>query len=448
MIDIDGGDEDERGLSDAEIRELAQARELNYADRQEEPEPVVRGQVEEPEEDEEPAPRVPVGSERDDLAEEIAERNERRQSEQSREFDEDLSKMRNQIGAFADDDEGTEAPPDDEAPPSGGDQPAPRLAEDDMLVEVTVRGEKRLVPLGELKASAQKMEAADSYLADSRRIFDEARALREQIAQGKVVQPETPEQRAAAERGLTDEQKEARRSLINALTYGTEDEGAAALERFQQETEERAIQRLEARQQMKERRDIFLNRMNVAQQYISENMPDIAGNPAMLKVFGVNLTEGQKFLLAKFVENLPDHERARMARHNLTPDRIRSLTSPRKIMEVYADFAVKGYPVPNIDEVMVRAGQITRDEAGFTNRNPAQPGRGTTPADGQGRGNVRLSSDRMARKESLTPQPTRAGVGQGPSSQAEQRRGVSESDFHREAMAERMEQGYTLPRRR
>lgn len=436
--------EDERELTDYEAREAAEARALNYSAGNDEitndPAPAM-AEPEDAGEEEQPL-RVPVGSEADDIAEEIAERQAAQLEGVSREYDNDMSKLGNQIGSFADEAEPDGGEPVGDAP--SADSPPPQVALDDMLVEVNVRGERRLVPVAELRAQAQKVEAGDTYLSDARKILEDAKVLRDAVARGEA--PPTPQQHAEAEKTLTPELGEKRRSLFEAITYGTPEEVESAFQQFQAETEERAIQRLEQRQAFSQRKDAFLGRVQNAQAYISEQMPDLASNPGYVKAFAANLAEGQKFVLADFVEKLPPQHRARLAQHNVTPDLIRSLTSPKRIMETYSDFAIKGYKVPNIDEVMVMAGQITRRELGLSDH-PAQPGRGTTPASDPGRGRVQLSSDRMARKDQLTPQTTRASVGPGQSSQSEARRGVSESDFHKSAMNDLMESGYTIPRR-
>lgn len=449
MVD-GGGDDDERERL-AELRQVAEetetSRQLNFEQDaggdDAPPPPPPPG-----DDEEEVRPRIPVGADRDDLADQIAELQEARQAQESGEFDGDLSKTANTLGRFADED-GDEAPAG-EAPPAGQPpQEAPQdipavYADDNMLVKLTTRGVEEIVTVAEARRRGQIGPAGDSYVQDARKVLEEAKAIRDSISRGEA--PPTPEQIREGGKHLTPQQQEDRFDLFEKIAYGNKEEVNGAFEDFQQSTVEQAVAIIEAKRTMDENRNEWEVRKNTVVAWLDERMPDMAENNGYMRAFGSKLAEVQRDALVNFVENMPDGERERLARHSVTADRLRALTSPKKIMEAYHDFAVKGHRVPPIDEVMLFSAIKTREELKMPSP-PAQPGRGTTPADDPGRGPVQLSAERRARKEALTPQPARAGVGPGQSTQAA-RREVTESDFHSQAMADRMETGYVIPRRK
>jgi hypothetical protein len=94
------------------------------------------------------------------------------------------------------------------------------------LHRIKVNGRELELSTEELIARAQKVEAADQYIADAARIRREAEAL---------AQQQHTQQQAVTPRGPTPaELLEERRALVRAIQMGTEEEAMNALEKLQQ----------------------------------------------------------------------------------------------------------------------------------------------------------------------------------------------------------------------
>ena len=96
--------------------------------------------------------------------------------------------------------------------------------------KVKINGKERELTEAEVLARAQKVEAADSYLAEAARLRTEAeRRLAAAVQQQQQNTQPQPSQQDVAARLL-----EERRALVRAIQMGTEDEAMVAIDRLQQ----------------------------------------------------------------------------------------------------------------------------------------------------------------------------------------------------------------------
>ena len=86
------------------------------------------------------------------------------------------------------------------------------------MVEIVVYGEKKMVPLSEIKAAGirdmQKESAADERLSDAKELLKEVKALKSQPEEEEEVKGMTPKE------------------IAYAIQYGTEEEAATAIEQI------------------------------------------------------------------------------------------------------------------------------------------------------------------------------------------------------------------------
>lgn len=377
------------------------------------------------------------GSFDDDLAEKIAEELEASQTSESREFDGDASDDRNILGKIGE--AGEEGETGDPAAAagevtvteheSGGDNV------DDPLVEWTVRGKTEQIRLSELRAKAQMNEAADSYLNEAKTILKEAREFRDS-GERPAAKPDP---------AMSDAGKEARRKLHEVIAYGSEDEIEQAFSDFATDVTRRAVEETQAQLRQNARDQMIAADLESSQTEIRENFAPMLGNDAALESFKGTVANAQKEIMARLVEKLPAAQQEALARHKITPDGLRAMTSQKAIWGTYVNFLRRpGYNLPPMSQVL-------RGSAAYTVEGLKLPAgnreavRGDTHATESAGGRVRVSSDRQSRKEGITPNPTRASGGPGRSSAP---RRTSEESFHEEALAEMRDAGYRVPRRR
>lgn len=405
------------------------------------------------EDDDEPAPRreddrddgegepqrPKYGSPDEDMAEAIAAKQVEDHLGRSREYDDDPSRTGNFLGSFDDGE-------DDPQPAGEPQRQAAPLAEgEEQMVETIVRGQKVMRPLSEVIAAAQKNEAADSYIADARRMFDEAKAELTRIREGGA--PRTEAQHREAERGMTEEQREQYRNAHEVMTYGTPEEIDQFFAQRDRDLVERAKREIRGEEIVERRKQEFKASTERGRDYVEQNVPDLAGHQHLTDALMMNVTRAQREAMAIVVENLPDDQRQAFYRNNVTPDRLRAMTSPLKVAEAYRNFHLQGYTLPSMEHLFKVTADYTAERAGIQPRNadPARTGRPTTQGEGGNRGRVQLSEDRHERKRELTPQTPRASAGPGRTSAPREQ---SERDFHKSAMADYREQAQGIPRRR
>lgn len=131
------------------------------------------------------------------------------------------------------------------------EEPAEEVAEEpEDTIEIVVDGEKKTVPLSEIKDAGirtlQKESAADKRLEEATRANKEAQALLEQAkhTQPSVEQTDVEEEdtRSDVEDALKS-MEEKQRAFTDAIQYGTDEEVKTALEEY--ETAQRAFYRAE-----------------------------------------------------------------------------------------------------------------------------------------------------------------------------------------------------------
>jgi hypothetical protein len=147
-------------------------------------------------------------------------------------FDGDLTKAENLYGAVA----AEELEPDPDLPepgvPAADQQQQPAAAERNH--KIIVRGKEMLLTDAELIERASKVEAADSYLAESREMLDAAKRVR---AERAGLDPQHPEDRRSTEDGQdqTDHSDRARhpaldlKSVVEEIQFGDPEKASTLL---------------------------------------------------------------------------------------------------------------------------------------------------------------------------------------------------------------------------
>lgn len=393
-------------LEEMKMEEAADARALNSA-VDEHDESAAAGREPQGEEGGEAEQRAPLryGRPDDDDFEERMEAFEQRVVKKDKPFNGDLSELRNTTGRWAEEPEGEgEAEGDQPAgEPAAAKTPDPASAPKKTFT-VTIRGETMEVDEEAYHRAAQKGLAGDDYLAETKRILEEAKAL---ARSGKV---ETEAERAEAERTLSEEGKNSRRKAIEAIQYGSTEEAERAFADLERRAADTARQTL-----MIEARDrAFEADLEAGRVQALEKHPGLK-NPILAQTVEVGVGSLTAEMMAKFVENMDPHNRELMERADYSPDKLRRM-DPTTAVRTYREMHRVGWQVPPIsqayDAVASYLATTLQHPAGAAGgeQQIAPSARGNTPAnEDQGRERVAISPERAARREAAVQQPNRAG---------------------------------------
>jgi hypothetical protein len=310
----------------------------------------------------------------------------------TREFDGDLTRPENLYGEVAD--EHLEPAPDaDEPGVSAEDRAAAELQpEPKKTFKLTVRGKVVEMSEDEVLARAQKVEAADSYLEESRQLLQDAKEIRAERAGRATQHPEGDNntQDDGQVSNETDQQSRTHgpdlKSIIDEIQFGDPDKAARALAETIQRTarevattaaNEGHVQRLIANDLKRSQDDLAAFRVanrdlagdEIAEQVISNQVLKIYRE----EILGLGLDETQ----------IPK--------------------DPKELSDYHRFYRVNGYNVSKTSDILNKA------KDGFVSwRDGVSPTNSKQPARSKAEPRITVNVDRTERRQAIPQQPTRA----------------------------------------
>lgn len=268
-------------------------------------------------------------------------------------------------------------------------KPAPKIeepaTEPERMIKLKVRGEIVELPESEVIARAQKVDAADSYLA-------EAKTLRDEVA--GVVRAAKQDPTPEAKQEVTEKVDRISKAIELIQTGGDPAEAKAILETELSERAKSAATEVLDTRTSDQRASRYDEDYNSGFSEAATDFPDMLDNP--VGRFTVRGLAGalQANVIAEHLTALAPEVQQAFAASGITPDALRSQYSPEDAAALYKDMLLKGYRLPYRPSQIVKvAAQTVAERFGATKPTPAP-----TPE--------AAPLDRTARKEAIT-QPER-----------------------------------------
>lgn len=267
---------------------------------------------------------------------------------------------------------------------------------------IKVRGQDVHLTEAELLERASKVEAADSYLSESRDLLDQARQIRKDNRERGPDDPHRPEDRNNTQDGLTDPSLSADpqhpedelEGAIEEVRYGTDSKEAAeklrkvikkaAAEESDRAADDRQLRRLIGNDDAKSAK---------ALKTFSEANPELANDPIAQQVIAGNLFAIQ--------------------REELIAAGVKAETLPKDnnvLAQWHQNWRIHGHPVSNQEQMLEKA----KDRFVKWKGVPQQ----AQPAPRKESPRVEVNVNRDQRRANLPNQPTRSAV--PPTAQARQ----------------------------
>lgn len=276
----------------------------------------------------------------------------------------------------------------------------PTEIDPDTMVRTKVRGVEKIVRYGDVISGYQKTDAADSYLADSRALLEEAKKVARPAAapvENEKVEP--PEDRLA--------------KAIDVIQIGGDPKEARAI--LDEELNERATRA--ARSVVDERSEQEMDRVinaDVVSGFaaVEKDYPHLVADKLQTGVLLLANADAQREEITNFLANAPDPVREAFASANITAEGLGAYTD-KQTLALYRDMVKKNYGrAEDRPYGLRRPSELTKEVAvKLAERFPAPPPKAQgepspTPA---ANGKIPVVLDRTARKEAIQ-QPERTTI--------------------------------------
>jgi hypothetical protein len=298
-------------------------------------------------------------------------------------------------------DEPQPQPEPEPAPAAPAEPAAPAQTTAPEMVEIIVRGEKKLVPMDELKAKAQIAFAADNYLEEARSRLDSVKTLENEIRAQRPapssVHPAAPNGTQAAEPSPSDPAsttpEDPYQKTVEAIQFGDPAEAKSLLQNTIARETEAATQRFAAQARIEN--DRIAAQRTLAE--FSEKHPEIANDRKARAVIEEDVLEQQaadltalKVDLSKIRQDGRPATPADIANyHQILRSQGHAVRSPGQLLEAAHDNYLKWKgetPKPAVDPTP----------------QPAPTPQNQRPANAP---RVSITVDRAARQAAPQPQP-------------------------------------------
>jgi hypothetical protein len=275
-------------------------------------------------------------------------------------------------------------------------EPAPAAGgpvDPNAMVELVINGNRVKMTVADALVRAQKVGAADDYLATARETLREAKSLRNGSQRDTTVDDEAGSQpgRREAAPSPTDtrtDRKARLKQIADKIQIGNEDEAADALDQLVQGVvaEQRGAidSRLAERREEELVQDAF-QKFTVA--YSDLGDPELV--PVIFNRVSIEMIDAMKAI------GVPDDQLATIA------------NSPQETLANYKRLRIEGaqhgaWKLPEPHTILAKVGNHVRQK--FVRPNPA-PGADARPG---GAPSVAISQERAGRKDGVAPQPRTA----------------------------------------
>lgn len=260
-------------------------------------------------------------------------------------------------------------------------EPAP---EPERMIKLKIRGEVVELPESEVIARAQKVDAADQYIAEAKDILRDAKATRQQPTPA-------PEPAPAPSVEKIDNIAKA---IELIQTGGDPAEAKAILDAELSQRATRAAEQVvdgRANDQRSTRYDAdYSSGFTEAAGEYQDMLSNTVGQSTVRSLSGAL----QAHVIAEHLSTLTPEVQQAFSASGITPDALKQY-SPEDAAALYKDMCLKGYQLPRPSEVIKVAAKTVAEQFGGTKPNPTP-----TP---------QPALDRTARKEAIT-QPERTAI--------------------------------------
>ena len=283
--------------------------------------------------------------------------------------------------------------------------------DDDPMVTLKIRGKEVEMPLSEVKARAQKNEAADDYLSEARKVLDEARNI-----------ARTPQKDQGEEQATTEEKINPIMAAIEAIQMGEDPKKAyealnAGIAEQAQEIANRTISNSEETR-LSQRYDEDVNSgLAVATNDYAEVIADPISRAA---VDSINVGLQRELITQFLTEKAPAPLQDAFAQGGITPQTLKNFT-PQQVSQIYKDMNLRGHALTRPSAVYVTAAKLFSERyAGNTSAADTSK----QQQDGED-AQLKVSTDRSGRKEAIR-NPERTSINRNGSNR--QPRPLTESE--------------------
>jgi hypothetical protein len=274
--------------------------------------------------------------------------------------------------------------------------PDPAPAPEPRKLKLKVRHEEIELPEEEVIALAQKAKAADTYLEDAKKVFEDARRSapsrphQDENGPDSVAEREEdpPADGRRTPHQASDDDAEFE-ELVEKIQYGDKAEAAEALRNTMRKQTAEEAQRLAWETRIND--DVQAD-IRTYQAFAKENA-DIARDENATAVVRRNFLDGYRQDLLKI--GVPE-------------DRIP--TDPEVLARHHRIYKLKGQPVRSVEKLLTDAKQTYLDWKGGPRPSPQQQQQQRQQPNQQPNGKPTVQVDRGARREAIPQQPSRAAV--------------------------------------
>jgi hypothetical protein len=255
------------------------------------------------------------------------------------------------------------------------------------------------IPWTNVQAVAQRALAAHDY-------FNEAKQIHSQVSQQKYAPAQQPQPgQAQPPQQQADQPVEGNTSpdddMLDKLVYGTPEEQKEAYARMKREAAEEAARVAQQRVAANFSQEQIAAQTNDAFASVTKRVPEIATDPAMSEMFGMQAAHLAKQAMIDAIRALPPDQQFAHAQRGFHEQRIAALADANQIGKLYKDMKVLRWPLPDPQVLINEA--ANRTLKAFNRAPPApQQQRQAAPAN--------PTPNRTERKAALASIPQRAAA--------------------------------------
>jgi hypothetical protein len=264
------------------------------------------------------------------------------------------------------------------------------------MMKIKVRGQIVEMPESEVIARAQKVDAADSYLAEAKAVVDEVKGLKRDLREPPAQDATQRQQQEQQTEQKVDRLKEA----IDKIQLGADpDEIRATLDEEINDRVKSAISEDREQRSVQSAQQAFDSEIDGAFAGIakSDDYKPLASDPIAMGVVA-QVTNGlERGVIVQFLENADDATREEFAQARITAEGVKGY-SPDDVHKLYKSMVLNEHPVHRPSKIVEAATKTVfeRFKATSTPEPNPKPAAATAP-------------NRTERKEAIS-QPTSASI--------------------------------------
>lgn len=281
------------------------------------------------------------------------------------------------------------------------------------LHEIIVRGEKRQITLDEMRAMAQKNDAADSYLAETRNMYEEAKAARNEIIQAQKNMLEHPYQEQQQEqRPNPEEIRDLALKKYHQYVAEGDDKNAIKMDKMIRDYDNMVAVRTATQNAEDDRREEEFNTslardMVFGGQALIEHYPEMMQNQSAMDATQTNIGRFAKESIRQYINQQDLQTQAAFRQHGYDEYFFSDNTTPQQAVETYRSMLKSGYPLMAPSKLIYAAGKYTADALGYKPRAQSNIQPSQHP---QTQSQMNVSPERQMRRARAENMPQRQNI--------------------------------------